>query len=197
MAPAQAALIARAAALVTKWPERPLRERQALLRRMLFRITVHPKRVDIAVDAHALIDILRNGHIGHPGYTIDSHDGDGGSPGGAATEATADTEAQDATVEITAVPIAASLVLTIQVHLKRAGLEMRMLVEGATGTVEPDPTLIKLILRARQLRDRMLAERLGVGELAATASYIPRIIRLGFLARTSSPRSSTAVSQSG
>lgn len=58
-----------------------------------------------------------------------------------------------------------------------------MLVEGAA---EPDPTLIKLILRARHLRDRMLAERLGVGELAAaegvTTSYIARVIRLGFLA---------------
>ncbi len=54
------------------------------------------------------------------------------------------------------------------------------------GVAEPDPTLIKLILRARHLRDRMLAERLGVGELAAaegvTTSYIAGVIRLGFLA---------------
>ncbi|MBC7633989.1 MAG: hypothetical protein H7251_00130 [Acetobacteraceae bacterium] len=83
-------------------------------------------------------------------------------------------------------PLAAPLLLTIPVRLKRAGLEMRMLVEGAAGAAEPDPTLIKLILRAQQLRDRMMAERLGVGELAAsenvTASYITRIIRLGVLA---------------
>lgn len=51
--------------------------------------------------------------------------------------------------------------------------------DGATGAAERDPTLIKLILRAHQLRDRMMAERLGVGELAAsegvTASLITRL----------------------
>ena len=43
-----------------------------------------------------------------------------------------------------------------------------MLVDGASSATEPDPTLIKLILRAQQLHDRMMAERLGVGELAAS-----------------------------
>jgi hypothetical protein len=60
-----------------------------------------------------------------------------------------------------------------------------MLVDGAAGAAEPDPTLIKLILRAQQLRDRMLTQWLGVGELATaegvTTSYVARIIRLGFL----------------
>ena len=87
---------------------------------------------------------------------------------------------------LVATPRADSLVLTIRVHLKRAGMEMRMLVDGTASAAEPDPTLIKLILRAQHLRDRMLAERLGVSELAATegvtASYITRIIRMGFLA---------------
>ncbi len=83
-------------------------------------------------------------------------------------------------------PPADPILLTIPVRLKRAGLEVRMLVEGAGSAAEPDPTLIKLILRAQHLRDRMLGERLGVGELAAsegvTTSYIARVIRLGFLA---------------
>ena len=187
---AQAALIARAATLATEWPEQPLTERRALLRRLISRITVHPKRIDITVDTHALIGILRNGHVGHLSSTADSHDGDAGSSTGAATEGTEgtteNTKDQDATIEIAAVPPAASLQLTIPVHLKRAGMEMRMLVEGAAGAAEPDPTLIKLILRAQQLRDRMMTERLGVSELAAsegiTGSYVTRIIRLGFLA---------------
>ena len=83
-------------------------------------------------------------------------------------------------------PTAAPIPLTIPVLLKRAGLEMRMLVEGTGSTADPDPTLIKLILRAQHLRDRLLTDRLGVGELAAaegvTTSYIARVIRLGFLA---------------
>lgn len=61
-----------------------------------------------------------------------------------------------------------------------------MLVEGTGSASDPDATLIKLILRAQRLRDRMLTERLGVGGLAAaegvTSSYIARVIRLGFLA---------------
>ena len=83
-------------------------------------------------------------------------------------------------------PTAVPVVLTIPIRLKRAGLEMRMLIEGTGGAAEPDSTLIKLILRAQHLRDRLLTERLGVGELAAaegvTTSYIARVIRLGFLA---------------
>ncbi len=179
----QATLIDRAATLATEWQEQPLSERRALLRHLLSRITVHPKRIDIVVDTHALIDILRNGHVGHHSGTTDSHDGDEGSRRATATDG---TEAQDANVENVATPRADSLVLTIRVHLKRAGMEMRMLVDGTASAAEPDPTLIKLILRAQHLRDRMLAERLGVSELAATegvtASYITRIIRMGFLA---------------
>ncbi len=121
--------------------------------------------------------------MGHHSGTTDSHDGDEGSRRATATDG---TQAQDANVENVATPRADSLVLTIRVHLKRAGMEMRMLVDGTASAAEPDPTLIKLILRAQHLRDRMLAERLGVSELAATegvtASYITRIIRMGFLA---------------
>ena len=187
---AQAELIARAATLATEWSEQPLAERQALLRRMLSRITVHPKRIDLAIDTQALCGILHSGHVDHPSGTTGSRDRGARWSTGASTEGTEgtaeDIEDQDTNIEIAAAPLAASLHLTIPVHLKRAGMEMRMLVDGAAGAAEPDPTLIKLILRAQQFRDRMMTERLGVNELAAsegvTGSYITRIIRLGFLA---------------
>ncbi len=151
----QAALLDRAAALASAWPELPLGDLHALLRRLVSRITVHPKHIDLQIDTAMLIATLQ----GNESPSIEAADHQ---------------------------PPVAPILLTIPVRLKRAGLEMRMLVEGAGGAAEPDSTLIKLILRAQHLRDRMLAERLGVGELAAaegvTTSYIARIIRLSFLA---------------
>jgi DNA invertase Pin-like site-specific DNA recombinase len=151
----QSVLLDRAAALASAWPEQSVGARRTLLRRLITRITVAPKRIDLQVDTGMLIATLH-----------------GNAPSGISS---ADQQ-----------PAMAPILLTIPVGLKRAGLEMRMLVEGAAGAAEPDPTLIKLILRARHLRDRMLAERLGVGELAAaegvTISYIASVIRLGFLA---------------
>ena len=184
----QAALIERATTLATEWSEQPLGERRALLRRMVSRITVHPKRIDLALDTDALITHLRTGHLRDAGDA--GHAGDTGDTSGMiqddAVSGDAPANQQEAAGGMVATTIAAAMLLTIPVRLKRAGLEMRMLVDGTSGAAEPDPTLIKLILRAQQLRDRMMAERLGVGELAAsenvTSSYITRIIRLGFLA---------------
>ena len=151
----QSVLLDRAAALASAWPEQSVGARRTLLRRLITRITVAPKHIDLQVEADMLIAALK---------------GDASSR--------LETAEQN--------PAMAPILLGIPVRLKRAGLEMRMLVEGAAGVAEPDPTLIKLILRAQHLRDRMLAERLGVGKLAAaegvTTSYIARVIRLGFLA---------------
>ena len=141
----QATLIDRAASLAADWSEQPLGERRALLRRLVSRITVRPKQIDILLDSQALIAMLDTGRPGHA--TVDH---------------------QDIELETITKTLAEPVLLTIQVDLKRAGLEMRMLVDGAAGAAEPDPTLIKLILRAQHLRDRMMAERLGVGELATS-----------------------------
>ena len=151
----QSALLDRATALASAWEEQSVGDRRALLPRLVSRITVAPRHIDLQVDADILIATLRG---------------------------TAPSAIDTAGFQ----PAMAPIVLTIPVRLKRAGLEMRMLVEGAAGAAEPDPTLIRLILRAQHLRARMLAERLGVGDLATaegvTTSYIARVIRLGFLA---------------
>jgi DNA invertase Pin-like site-specific DNA recombinase len=76
--------------------------------------------------------------------------------------------------------------LSIPVALKRAGLEMRLLVQGAKDDRAPDPTLIKLIARAAKLRDDLLKEGLSMRALAQreklNSSYVSRVIRLAFLA---------------
>jgi hypothetical protein len=78
------------------------------------------------------------------------------------------------------------IVLSVPVALKRAGREMRLLVDGAPGAAEPDPALIKLIIKAQQLRDKLLGGEIGIGALAEreglTSSYVTRVVRLGFLA---------------
>ena len=160
----QATLIDRAAAVADAWSEQSLGTRRALLRRMISSITVSPQQIGLLVDAHGLLTTLQGAKS--PADTLSD----------AMDHATADHIGQAID------PIR----LVIPVRLKRAGLEMRMLAEGTKDAAEPDPTLVKLILRAQHLRDRMLSERLGVGELASaegvTTSYVARIIRLGFLA---------------
>ena len=83
-------------------------------------------------------------------------------------------------------PAQPPLVLTVPVQLRRAGLEMRLLIDGGSRGPEPDRTLIRLIVKAQHLRQRLMTERLGVGELAAsegvTASYVSRVLRLAYLA---------------
>ena len=76
--------------------------------------------------------------------------------------------------------------LSMPVMLKRAGLEMRLLVQGAKDDRKPDPALVKLIARSSNMRDRLLRDGLSVRELARqenlNSSYVSRIIRLAFLA---------------
>lgn len=76
--------------------------------------------------------------------------------------------------------------LSMPVALKRAGLEMRLLVQGAKDDRAPDPALVKLIARANKMHDRLLREGLSMRELARqeklNSSYISRVVRLAFLA---------------
>jgi hypothetical protein len=76
--------------------------------------------------------------------------------------------------------------LSAPVTLKRTGLEVRLVMHGANGPAERDGTLIKLIVRAQALRERLLLSHLSIGQLAEheglTSSYITRVLRLAFLA---------------
>ncbi|MDE2573937.1 MAG: recombinase family protein, partial [Rhodospirillales bacterium] len=145
----QAALLDRAAALASAWPEHSLGDRRVLLRRLVGRITAHPTHIDLRLDANGLIAVLHGDAEAGIGHTGIEDTGIASAESAPAENAPADHP-----------PAAAPILLTIPIRLKRAGMEMRMLVEGAGSAAEPDATLIKLILRARHLRNRMLAERL-------------------------------------
>jgi hypothetical protein len=80
------------------------------------------------------------------------------------------------------------LILSVAVALRRAGKEMAMVLEtDPAAAPTADPTLLRLILRARGMWEKVRrSEVAGLGELAiqegVSGSYASRIIRLAFLA---------------
>ena len=78
------------------------------------------------------------------------------------------------------------LILSIRARRKRAGLGIKMFIQGARSD-EPDASLIKVLIKAHQLRDKLfngdgasvseIAKREGIG-----GSYFTRLLRLTFLA---------------
>jgi DNA invertase Pin-like site-specific DNA recombinase len=83
-------------------------------------------------------------------------------------------------------PATDTIVLSIPARLKRAGIGKRMVIEGAHAGA-PDDTLIKLVVNAFALRDKLLAGGgISIDELSAreklTGSYATRLLRLTFLA---------------
>lgn len=83
-------------------------------------------------------------------------------------------------------PATDTIVLSIPARLKRAGIGKRMVIEGAHAGA-PDDTLIKLVVKAFALRDKLLTgDGISIDELSAreklTGSYATRLLRLTFLA---------------
>jgi hypothetical protein len=76
----------------------------------------------------------------------------------------------------------------IPVHLKRAGLGTKMIVPGSNSALaKPDGGMIKLLVKAHRLHQKMLAsKRSGIGAIAQdeglTGSYFTRLLRLAWLA---------------
>jgi site-specific DNA recombinase len=80
-------------------------------------------------------------------------------------------------------------ILSMPVRLRRAGREVRMLIDGTDpfAAAKPDARLIKLLLRARRFNVTLaesdnvpfaaLAQREGISR-----SYFTRVARLGYLA---------------
>jgi site-specific DNA recombinase len=77
--------------------------------------------------------------------------------------------------------------LHIPARLKRAGKEMRLIVDDGSETATPDTGLIRLLVRANAIRNQLLADRsLTFDDLAkaegVVASYATRLFRLTVLA---------------
>ncbi len=78
------------------------------------------------------------------------------------------------------------LTLSVPARLARAGLGTKLIVEGEQSH-GPDPTLIKLVLKAERLRTMLMTGGVAsIEEIAkwqgVTGSYVTRLLRLAFLA---------------
>jgi site-specific DNA recombinase len=78
------------------------------------------------------------------------------------------------------------LTLSVPARLKRAGIETRLLVEGARAS-EPDASLVKLMIRAQSLQKILIGgETQSIEDIArregVTGSYVTRLVRLAYLA---------------
>jgi site-specific DNA recombinase len=136
-----------------------------LLRPLIIAARVHPDRIDIELAADRVTDALLDGG-GSIGDRLDTRrDAD--------LTAAADDDRR--------------LLLTIGAQLKRAGMEMRFLVEGVEGGAPPDAHLVRLLTRAHSLAHRFATnpgitlEEASAAE-AIGAPYAARLMRLNFLA---------------
>lgn len=149
----------RAIELSDLWSDLSPAERRGILLVLGTRVEVHPERVDIKLTPQRIPGLLRNQpfDLSPVPETIEHDD---------------------------------RLTLSVPARLRRVGLETRMLIDGlgpGGGKTVPDPSLIRPLVKAHSLRDKIvhgggqtlakLAEREGIN-----ASYFTRLIRLTFLA---------------
>jgi site-specific DNA recombinase len=77
--------------------------------------------------------------------------------------------------------------VSIPARLKRAGKEMRIIVDDGSEPGTPDTSLVRLLVRANAIRDQLLADRsLTLEEIAKSQGIVPsyatRLFRLTILA---------------
>ncbi len=130
---------------------------KALLMALLCRVEIRSDRIDIMLSRSRLTDLLSG--------SLDPKMEHRGSPD----------------------PPGDPLTLTVPASLKRAGREMRMLVENAGDQTFPDPSLLRIIARAHHIQARMMQNpTLSVHDIAreehVSAAYLYTLLRLPWLA---------------
>ena len=150
-------LVERAAELSKEWVNLSPAQTRSILRALIVRIDVQATTVDIHLVPARLPDLLR-------GNPLDL------SP---ASECAEDAD---------------RMTLSVRARFKRVGKETRMIISGIgpnESEAKPDPSLIKLIVKAHRLHEKLMSENLGIGDIAESQgvhhSYVSRLIRLAFL----------------
>jgi hypothetical protein len=154
---AQKKLLDEAARHAATWRNLDAERLRAILLAVITKVQVHSARVEVTLDQMGVALWLDAKHQPQP------------------TRAGRDERERDSTV------------LTIPARLKRTGIEMRMVIEDGSEPANVDPGLVRLLLRAHAIRDRLLEEpSLPLKEIAAeqgiSSSYVSRLLRLAFLA---------------
>ena len=157
---AHATLITNAKAIAKRWPELKPHRAKAYLNALLQRVIVESGRIVIEIDCERAMATLLAG-----------------------------PEALSAKRSRHDRPSAAEhlIVLEVPAVLKRAGLGMTLIVPGARQDATPDPSLIRLLLRAFAIRDRLernpdLTLKRIAGAEGVSPSYATRALRLAYLA---------------
>ena len=153
----QRQLLMRAREIATRWPELPAAQLRAAIAMLCRRITVHRDRIDIEVSGKGLYEFLC----------------------GESAEARATAGRSDH-----------PLLLSIPTRLCRIGQGKRLVIDAALkpGIVgKADPKLIKLLVRAYHLKEKLRASPVTrIAELAMqenlSPSYVALLLRLIFLA---------------
>ncbi len=143
---------------MAKWPELRADDVRKFMLSIVARIQVHADRIDISLNATRLARWL------------DRTDGHTQS----AAEERSDTDGHVVT-------------LTIPARLKRVGKEMKIIVEDRSDPAVPDARLVRVLVRAHVIRDRILADKsLTLDEIAKSEDMVPsyatRLFRLTLLA---------------
>lgn len=152
----QDSLIGKGAQLAKSWSSMNTCQRRAILTAVIPRIVITSDRVTLHIQTDALVAALR---VWPKAGAFKSDD-----------------KSSDPSCQVT---------VAVPASLKRAGIGKRMIIEGST-TSTPDPSLIKLLVKALDLRDKLLAGRGASLELIAgrenvNSSYATRLLRLTFL----------------
>ena len=153
----QQQLLMRAREIAPRWPELPAAQLRTAITLLARRVRVHSEHVDIEISGRGLYEFL----CGEP----------------AAARATA-TQSDH------------PLLLSVPTRLCRIGQGKRLVIDaalkpGASG--RPDPKLIKLLVRAHHLKEKLrTSPRTRIAELAMqqnlSTSYVALLLRLTFLA---------------
>ena len=143
---------------VELWPELNATEIRRFVLSVVARIQVHAERIDITLNPGRLVKML----VQSEGQTAPLPD--------------SEIEADEPTVT-----------LAIPARLKRTGKEMRIVVEDGLDPATPDQSLLRVLVRAFAIRDRLLGDKsLTLEEIAKSErmvpSYATRLFRLTLLA---------------
>ena len=145
--------------LAARWPRLAPAEATTYLHACIRRVVIRPDSPTIEIDGtHALATLLAR-----PARLPAKHPRRSDSPAG-----------HPITIDIPAV-------------LQRAGLGMTLVVPGARTDATPDSRLIRLLLRAFAIRDRLeqdpdlALQRIAEAD-SVSASYVTRLLRLSYLA---------------
>ena len=154
----QVALITSAGMLAERWPELSPKETKAYLNAFVGRIVVRANSVIIEVDREAIVETI----LLEPGEATPPRSGTGQTAGHL-------------------------IALEIPTALKRAGTGIRLVVQGAVQEANADHSLIRLLLRAFAIREKLdhnpnlTMHRIADAE-DVVPSYATRLLRLTYLA---------------